>query len=101
MSAQRFVLTQHAIDRYLARIGHASTRVEVERAIEDESEGACALREKTLGGQQLFRTDRFVLVCKRDRGRRAWLVVTILSHEQHDRERDEDDGDGGDEESAA
>ncbi len=98
MSAQPFVLTQHAIDRYLTRIGHASTRVEVEQAIEDEAESACALREKTIGGQQLFRTDRFVLVCKRDRGRRAWLVVTILSREQHDREQA--DGDADDESAA-
>lgn len=91
MSAQRFVVTQHAIDRYLARVDPTALRDDILATIEAESQSACALRERTSSGEHYFRTASFVLIAKRDRGRRAWLVVTLLSCAMFDRHHDDDD----------
>ena len=89
MSAPWFVVTQHAIDRYLQRASVApdETREVVEQTIADESSTAQRQKERTGAGEWLFRlpASGLTLVCKRDKGRGAWLVVTILSEAETNR----------------
>ena len=84
-----FVVTEHAIDRYLQRIGRASTREEVSDAILANSALALPLKKTTADGGLCYRLPNtpMTLVCRRDPGRTELVVVTILSASQTERQR--------------
>jgi hypothetical protein len=77
-----FVLTEHAIDRYLERYDSTLTREEVVRALRDNSPRAVRLRRKTRSGLERWVLDepRMVLLANRQDPKRPndLIVVTIL-----------------------
>lgn len=84
-----FVVSDHAIDRYLERIGGGLTREEVVALIHDNSAHALPLKKLTADGGICYKlpSTPITLVCRRDPGRTEVTVVTILSAAQTERKR--------------
>lgn len=78
MGATLFLLTQHALDRYLDRVG-PMPRDTARRTILDATGDARLSRERTKHGQWrwLVPSLQIELICKRDRGCPGWVVVTL------------------------
>ncbi len=99
--AMRYLITDHAIERYVERVHPAlplkdvqnlpSVLFETRRILETFAPRSAAIREKTRAGQEQRRLDRpkpCVLVCKHDPG--AIAVVTVLGPEETLSEADEE-----------
>lgn len=86
----RFVITEHAIERFRERVRTDLSAREARSLLQDVASRSTALRERTFGGQEQRRVDepRCVLVCKRDPG--AIVVVTVLGPDEVLTEADEE-----------
>lgn len=74
-----FSLTEHAVDRFVQRIVPGMTMRTARTELEVAVQSATPLREKTYGGQFVWRVESpaMFLVTKRDKGTN--VVVTVLS----------------------